>query len=132
MEGITKRFGPVTVLDRARFELRAGEVHVLAGENGAGKSTLIKILGGVHGDYDGRVAVGGRLVRLRSPQEAAAAGVAVIHQELSLIGPMSVADNLFLGCARGRGGWVDEARQRREARGCLARLGLDLDPARAV
>src|SRR5665213_2778116 len=96
MTGITKRFGPVTVLRDARFECRAGEVHILAGENGAGKSTLIKILAGIHTEFEGRIEIGGREVRPRHPLHAAELGVAVIHQELSLIGAMSVADNIFL------------------------------------
>ena len=76
-----------------------GEVHVLAGENGAGKSTLIKILGGVHVDFAGTIEIQGRRVRPRSPWDAARLGIAVIHQELSLIGPMSVADNIYRGSA---------------------------------
>ena len=97
MSDITKRFGRVTVLQDVQFSVLAGEAHVLAGENGAGKSTLIKILGGVHADFEGRIEIAGRRARPRTPLEATALGVAVIHQELSLIGSMSVADNLFLG-----------------------------------
>src|ERR1700690_2445445 len=95
MGGITKRFDGVTVLKDVQFELQGGEVHVLAGENGAGKSTLIKILAGVHTEFEGRIETNGRAVRPKTPLEANALGVAVIHQELSLIGPMSVADNIF-------------------------------------
>src|SRR5580704_1817720 len=91
MSGITKRFGQVTVLRDAQFECRAGEVHVLAGENGAGKSTLVKILGGIHTDFEGRLEFSGHEARPRNPLQAGALGVAVIHQELSLIGAMSVA-----------------------------------------
>ncbi|MCL5269022.1 MAG: ATP-binding cassette domain-containing protein, partial [bacterium] len=102
MRGIGKAFAGVRALDGVDFDLRAGEVHVLAGENGAGKSTLIKILGGAHTDYEGRIELDGRPVRFRSPQDAAAHGIAVIHQELSLVPAMSVADNIFL--ARERAG----------------------------
>jgi len=127
MSGITKRFGRVAVLSDVRFSVLPGEVHVLAGENGAGKSTLIKILGGIHTEFSGRIEIAGREVHPRNPTEANALGVAVIHQELSLIGSLSVADNLFLGRTPTRWGWVSDARQRREARGWLAQLGLDLD-----
>src|ERR1700722_6987722 len=97
MIGIGKRFGGVNGLKDVQFEVAAGEVHVLAGENGAGKSTLIKILAGVHAEFEGRIEMDGREIHPRTPLEAIALGVAVIHQELSLIGPMSVTDNMFLG-----------------------------------
>jgi ABC-type sugar transport system ATPase subunit len=130
MSDITKRFGRVTVLQDVQFAVLPGEVHVLAGENGAGKSTLIKILGGVHADFEGRIEIAGRRARPRTPIEANALGIAVIHQELSLIGSMSVADNLFLGRMPVCGGLVRDAQQRREARQWLRQLGLDLDPRR--
>jgi ABC-type sugar transport system ATPase subunit len=132
LSGITKRFGRVTVLRDVRFEVRAGEVHVLAGENGAGKSTLIKILAGVHADYEGRIEIDGLEVRPRTPWEANRMGVAVIHQELSLIGPMSIADNIFLGTSPTTAGFVQAARQREEARRWIRQLGLDLDVDEAV
>ena len=72
---ITKRFGGATVLADAQFEVRRGEVHILAGENGAGKSTLIKILAGVHTDFDGSIQINGREVRPKTPLEANALGV---------------------------------------------------------
>ena len=114
MNGISKWFGPVQVLDAARFDLLPGEVHVLGGENGAGKSTLIKILAGVHRDFEGQVKINGSLVRPKSPLHANQLGVAVIHQELSLIPSMSVADNLFLGRPPLRFGIVDDKRQNEE------------------
>src|SRR5262249_44839980 len=123
MLGIGKRFGPVTVLQDVQFEVRPSEVHVLAGENGAGKSTLIKILAGIHTDFAGLIQFGGREKRPRSPLEANALGVAVIHQELSLIGPMSVADNIFLGRTPTRAGWVEDTRQDSEAAHWVGQLG---------
>jgi ABC-type sugar transport system ATPase subunit len=132
MTGITKRFGVTKVLDDVSFELRAGEVHVLAGENGAGKSTLIKILAGVHTDFDGQIHINGRPIRPRSPLDAGALGIAVIHQELSLIGPMSVADNIFLGRNKTNAGIVRDLAQLRDAAQWLERLGLDIDPRKPV
>ncbi|MEW6071509.1 MAG: sugar ABC transporter ATP-binding protein [Planctomycetota bacterium] len=133
LSGIGKIFSGHAVLEDVDFELRAGEVHVLAGENGAGKSTLIKILGGVHAADAGEVVVGGIPRRFRSVQEAARAGVAVIHQELSLAPALSVEDNLFLGRER-RGflGVVSARAQRRAARALLQRVGLAVDPRVAV
>ncbi|MFZ0828856.1 MAG: sugar ABC transporter ATP-binding protein [Verrucomicrobiia bacterium] len=132
MSGITKRFDRVTVLQDVQFELRGGEVHALAGENGAGKSTLIKILAGVHAEFEGRIEINGREVRPQTPLEANALGVAVIHQELSLIGPMSVADNIFLSRMPTRAGLVRVAAHWREAGHWLRQLGLDIDVRRPV
>jgi ABC-type sugar transport system ATPase subunit len=132
MSGITKRFGQVTVLRDVQFECRAGEVHVLAGENGAGKSTLIKILAGIHTDFEGRLEIDGREAHPRNPLQACALGVAVIHQELSLIGAMSVADNIFLGRTATRAGFVRAGEQQQSARRCVAQLGLDIDVRQAV
>lgn len=130
--GITKRFGNVTVLKDAQLEVRSGEVHVLVGENGAGKSTLIKILAGVHTEFEGRIEIGGREVRPQTPLEANALGIAVIHQELSLIGSMSVADNIFLGRTPTRGGLVWDAGQQKAAGHWVRQLGLDIDVRRTV
>ncbi|TWT78345.1 Ribose import ATP-binding protein RbsA [Posidoniimonas polymericola] len=132
MIGISKRFGPVEVLRGVDFTLNAGEVHVLAGENGAGKSTLIKILAGVHDDYRGSVRVEGRDVRFRTPREAVDGGVAVIHQELSLIGPMTIADNLFLGRAKTFGGFVRSRLQSERSREWLERLSIEASPGDRV
>lgn len=132
MQGISKRFGRVTVLHEVDFELAAGEVHVLAGENGAGKSTLIKILAGVYSDYDGQIKIQGRPVRFANPSQAVDQGVGVIHQELSLIGSMSIADNLFLGRFKTTGGFVQSREQRAKARYWLKELEIDADPATLV
>ena len=132
MLGIGKKFAGVAVLKNVEFEVRGGEVHVLAGENGAGKSTLIKILAGVHTEFEGRIEIDGNEARPRTPLAATALGVAVIHQELSLIGSLSVADNIFLGRTPARAGLVLEARQREQAAYWLQQLGLDIDVRRPV
>lgn len=99
-----------------------GEVLGLVGENGAGKSTLIKILGGVYpaGSYEGEVVVGGRVQAFRSPRDARKAGIAVVHQELSLVPAMSVAENLLLGREPSRFGLVDAGLTEARARELLA------------
>ena len=128
---LTKRFGGVTALREVGFELNAGEIHALCGENGAGKSTLIKVLSGgyPHGSYEGRLEVDGQEARFRSTRDAAAAGIAVIHQELAFIDEMSVADNLFLGQELTRWGcWVDSAAARRRAAEVLSTFSVPLDP----
>jgi ABC-type sugar transport system ATPase subunit len=127
MEGITKHFGGVPVLKGVRFELRSGEVHVLAGENGAGKSTLVKILKGIHTEFGGRIEISGREVRPKTVLEASALGIAVIHQELSLIGSMNVTDNLFLGRLQTRAGFVRDRAQHGRAVDCVRQFGLDIN-----
>jgi ribose transport system ATP-binding protein len=128
LEKIGKSFSGVPVLRDVDLELREGEVHVLAGENGAGKSTLIKIIAGAHTDYQGRMLLDGRPLRFKSPREASEYGVAVIHQEMSLIGGMSVVDNIFLGREKTRGfSWMDQAGEVRQAKTLLAELGLSVD-----
>ncbi|HET9598765.1 MAG TPA: sugar ABC transporter ATP-binding protein [Anaeromyxobacteraceae bacterium] len=136
MRGISKAFLGVPVLRDVSFEVRPGEAHVLAGENGAGKSTLIKIAAGVHTDYQGELLLSGRPVRFGSPQDAAAHGISVIHQEMSLIDAMSVVDNMFLGrelTRRGSAGqWTDRAAELRRARDFCAQLDLDIDLSEPV
>jgi ABC-type sugar transport system ATPase subunit len=129
LEKIGKSFPGVRALHDVSLEIQRGEVLGLVGENGAGKSTLIKILGGVHGDYRGELRMGGRVRRFRSPREAREAGIAVVHQELSLVPEMSIAENLMLGREPARFGIVDGARLEAEAREALARVipdALDL------
>ena len=113
MKGISKDFSGPRVLDEVSFDLRAGETHVLAGENGAGKSTLMRILSGVYTEYEGEVRIQGKVVRFRSPQDAAKNGISIIHQELSLVPDLSVADNIFLGREQtGAVGWLRFGQER--------------------
>lgn len=132
--GISKAFSGQRVLDAVDFDVCAGEVHVLAGENGAGKSTLVKILSGVHQPDEGEIVIAekGR-VSFRSVHDAVRAGVAMIHQELSLAPSMSIADNLFLGQERThRMGWLNRRAQRRAAIAALRQVGLQIDPNRPI
>jgi ABC-type sugar transport system ATPase subunit len=97
MRGIAKRYGSVTALQGVDFTLARGEVMALLGENGAGKSTLVKILAGLERADAGTIEIGGEHVRLRSPGQSLHAGVAYVTQELSIVGPLSVAENICLG-----------------------------------
>jgi len=97
LEGIVKTFPGVRALDDVSFDVRPGEVHALMGENGAGKSTLMKVLGGIHSPNEGQIFVGEEPVTMTSPKQAKALGVVFIHQELSLAGELTVAENIFLG-----------------------------------
>jgi len=128
MEGISKSFSGVRVLAGVDFDVASGEIHVLAGENGAGKSTLMKILSGIHMEYQGRILLDGKRTRFRSAADAAVRGIAMIHQEMSLVPSMNVVDNMFLGREKARGGvWVNHRAQRQTARDLLGQLGIDVD-----
>src|SRR6202049_2460689 len=126
---ITKAFGGVEPLRGVDFALSAGEIHGLVGENGAGKSTLMKIIAGVHAEYSGRFLLDGRETRFRSVRDARTAGIAMVHQELSVAPDLSVAENVFLGAQpTNRFGLVQWRGMAREAGEQLARFGIDVDP----
>ena len=128
MERITKCFSGVKVLEDVFFDLCPGEVHVLAGENGAGKTTLIKILAGVHTDYEGEIRLNGKFVRFKSPHDAAESGISAIHQEMSLINAMTVVDNIFLGREQTHGHvWMDYRKQKEMAQKLLIQLGIEVN-----
>ncbi|OYV83250.1 MAG: ABC transporter, partial [Acidiphilium sp. 21-68-69] len=106
--GLSKRFGGVVALRRADLALYPGEVHALLGANGAGKSTLVKLLAGIEQPDEGTITVGGTAMRFASPHAALAAGIATVHQELSLFPSLSVAENILIGQEKLRGGhWID-------------------------
>jgi ABC-type sugar transport system ATPase subunit len=133
MRDIRKSFGDVEVLHGVGMEVRPGEVHALAGENGAGKSTLVKILSGAYADYTGDLFLAGLPCRFTHPSQASRAGIATIHQELSLVPSMTVADNLFLGHER-TVPWkgVDDPGQRERARQILEGMGIHATPDQRV
>ena len=97
MKEISKSFSGVKVLDRVSLSVRPGEVHVLIGENGAGKSTLMKILIGMYTRDGGEVIYKGQPIELHTTKEALNIGITMIHQELSPVLEMTVAENIFLG-----------------------------------
>jgi ABC-type sugar transport system ATPase subunit len=133
MTGISKSFSGTPVLDDVSFELKPGEVHVLAGENGAGKTTLIKILAGVYSDYSGEITWDGERLKFKSPAEAAARGIVAIHQDLAQVASLSVRDNLFLGRERTRAGlWMDYRAEAAEAASFLKEFGVEVDLRRPI
>src|SRR6476469_1874894 len=95
--GLVKRYGHVTALDEADFELRAGEILAVIGDNGAGKSTLIKALSGALVPDAGEIRLDGHLVHFRTPMDARRAGIETVYQDLAVAPAMSIAENLFLG-----------------------------------
>ncbi len=128
LKNISKNFRSIQALDHVDFDLREGEVHALVGENGAGKSTLMRILAGIYTEYEGSYFLDGEEIQLHSPHDALSHGIGMIHQELSVIPELSLAENLFLGRQPvTRWGTVDWKKMRRNAQQALRDLGFDLD-----
>jgi ABC-type sugar transport system ATPase subunit len=132
--GIVKNFPGVRALDGVDFRVEEGTVHALVGENGAGKSTLMLILGGVYSPDAGEILLGNRPVRFASPHEANAAGVSVVHQDLSLVPNLSVAENIFAHRQPVRGGGlIDWNALYRRSSEMLARFDSEnIDPRSPV
>ena len=129
LRDIRKRFGGITALSAGNLEVSAGEVHLLLGENGAGKSTLMKIVAGMIERDSGEMLWKGENVHLRRPADAAAIGIAMVHQESLLAPHLTVAENIFLGREPLRGpGLVDRGRMLRDAGRLIEEHGFPLQP----
>src|SRR3954469_7308088 len=126
-EKITRRFPGVQALTDVSLEIAAGSCHALCGENGAGKSTLGKILAGIYRADAGHVAVSGARVDFAGPQQALAAGIGIVHQELAFCDNLSVAENLCLGSLPARRTFVARGEMVRQARDMLAATGPHMD-----
>ncbi|AYF79043.1 sugar ABC transporter ATP-binding protein [Nocardia yunnanensis] len=134
MRSITMEFPGVKALDEVDLSVAEGEIHALVGENGAGKSTLMKVLSGVypHGSYRGRILMDGNEMAFKDIRHSEAAGIAIIHQELALVPQLSIAENIFLGNERTRGGILDWQETNRQAMLLMQRVGLLEDPETLV
>jgi len=131
--GIVKQFPGTLALDRAQIELQPGEIHAVVGENGAGKSTLMKILCGVYEADAGEIIFEGRRVVPASPRAARELGIAIVHQELSLVPPLTVAENIFAGrLPTNVLGMVKYGQLFRDAQRALDDLEVAVDPRALV
>ena len=128
MTGMCKSFFGVEVLHSVDFSLKPGSVHALMGENGAGKSTLMKILAGAYRSDAGKVRIEGELVEIDSPAKAKSMGVAMIHQELSGVAEMTVAENMFLGREPTRFGVLDYKKLYEMTTSILSDLNIHMNP----
>ena len=130
LEGITKRFGPVLANAGIGLRVPSGSVLGILGENGAGKSTLMKILSGYYSPDAGRIILDGKVADIRSPAQALALGIGMLHQDPLDFPPLTVLDDFALG---GRGGFFVDRRASARALGELSgRLGFDLDPSSRI
>ena len=132
MEHITKTFGGVPAISDVSFQLREGEVHALIGANGAGKSTLMKVLNGIYTGYAGDVIIDGRKVDYKNPIDAQKAGIAMIHQELDMVAPMTVYSNIYLGREPIKHGHVDFEKMQKDAQTLLDSLGFNVQASAIV
>ncbi len=131
--GLVKRYGHVTALDQADFELRAGEILAVIGDNGAGKSTLIKALSGALVPDAGEIRLDGSVVHFRTPMDARRAGIETVYQDLAVAPALSIAENLFLGREVRRPGvlgsvfrMLDKKRMREDSMGHMRELRIEI------
>lgn len=130
MENVTKEFPGVKALDSIQFKVKKGSVHALMGENGAGKSTLMKIIFGIYTPDTGMIKFKGHDLKVSSTKEALKNGISMIHQELSPVPHMTVAENIFLGRepTKGKFGWVNNKKMIEDAKDLFKTLNIDLNP----
>lgn len=133
MESVSKRYPGVLALDKARFDLRPGEVHALVGENGAGKSTLVKILSGIATADSGEILLEGKPLHLDGPRSAQDLGISIIHQELNLMPDLTIAQNIFIGREPRKLKFIlNDSGLAAEVSKLFKQLHLELDPNRKV
>ena len=132
LRGISKRYGPLQVLNNVSLDVYAGEVVALLGENGAGKSTLSGIIAGSRAPSEGTMTWLGQPYAPATPREAIDKGVVLIHQELQLLPELSIAENVFIGRWPMKNGVIDRGEMVRRAQEQLSRLNLHIPATRKV
>jgi D-xylose transport system ATP-binding protein len=135
LHGVAKRFGAVHALEDVDFECDVGEVVALVGDNGAGKSTLVKAIAGTQPADEGTIIFDGHPVKITTPQDATALGIATVYQDLALCDNLDVVANLYVGRERARGvgnnlRLLDEVAMEQEALGLLQRLSVTIPSVR--
>ena len=128
MEDIDKTFPGVHALDHVHFDVKKGEVHALMGENGAGKSTLMKVLTGIYTKDSGSITFEGKNVEFHNTREAQDAGIVIVHQELNMVGDLTVAQNIFIGREFMKGFCIDDKKMIEESKKLFDELKIDIDP----
>ena len=132
MKDIDKSFPGVYALDHVNFEVKRGEVHALMGENGAGKSTLMKVLTGIYKKDSGSIVYEGKEIEFHNTREAQDAGVVIVHQELNMLGHLTVAQNIFIGREFKKGISIDDKKMNEEAKKLFERLNIYIDPTETM
>src|SRR2546426_2558192 len=128
LRNITKRFGAVLANDRVSFKVTPGTIHAIVGENGAGKSTAMRIAYGFYTADSGDILVNGQVREIRTPHDAIALGIGVVHQHFMLVEPMTVAENIVLGAEPGSAASLDLKKAAAEIRKVSDEFKLAVDP----
>lgn len=129
VKNVVKSFGNNKVLENISIDFEKGEIHSIIGENGAGKSTLMKIIGGIYQADSGEVLLDGRNITMRNPVEAYAHGIGIVHQELSIAGNMTVAQNVFVNNEPvNRLGFIDWDRLYKNTEEEFRKIGANINP----
>ena len=128
MKDIDKSFPGVHALDHVNFEVKRGEVHALMGENGAGKSTLMKVLTGIYQKDSGTITYKGQETEFHNTKEAQEAGVVIVHQELNMVGDLTVAQNIFIGREPKKGFRIDDKKIIEDSKKLFQDLNIEIDP----
>ncbi len=128
MKDIDKSFPGVHALDHVNFEVKRGEVHALMGENGAGKSTLMKVLTGIYQKDSGSITYKGQETEFHNTKEAQDAGVVIVHQELNMVGDLTVAQNIFIGREPKKGFRIDDKKMIEDSKKLFQDLNIEIDP----
>lgn len=132
LKNIDKSFPGVHALNNVSFDVQSGEVHALMGENGAGKSTLMKVLTGIYTKDSGSIIYEGKEVEFHNAREAQDAGVVIVHQELNMMGHLTVAQNIFIGREPMKGLKIDDKKMIEDSKKLFERLNIDIDPTETM
>ena len=129
LKNVTKRFPGVVAMRNMSLQIKPGEIHGLIGENGAGKSTLIKVLTGVHIPEEGEIYIDGKKTSFKNPNEATAAGIACVYQELNIVKLLSVTDNIFINktLKKRNGIFLDYPKMHEKANEVMRSLGQNIE-----
>src|ERR1051326_844949 len=132
LQNITKRFGAVLANDRVSFKVASGTIHSIVGENGAGKSTAMRIAYGFYTADDGEILIDGQVREIRTPHDAIALGIGMVHQHFMLVEPMTVSENIVLGAEPGSRFRLDMDRAARRIKALSEEFSLDVPPDAVV